>query len=164
MLSSAGLLAIGANVMKTDLPINFADISFAPLPLNLFFTLTGFLLFAAIMVGVGSIGTSYRDSQSLSGIFIMLSVMPFYFITILIADPNGPLAIFTSYFPLTAPMILLIRNSLQALSPAESVLGVVVMLAYVAIAFWAATKMFDLGSLMYNRRPSAKEVLTVLRK
>lgn len=163
LFSALAVLFVAISSGKLGIAIDVSKLSLNLLPFNLLMTLLGFLLFAAIMVGVGSVGTSYRDSQSLSGIFIMLSFLPLYFITVIIADPNGIIAKITSYVPFTAPMILVIRNSLGALSTAELVTGVIAVFLYVAFAFWLATKLFDLGALMYNRRPNAKEIWKVMR-
>jgi hypothetical protein len=56
-------------------------------------------------------------------------------------------------------MIFLVRNSLGVLSTGELLLGILVTSAYVFIALKAALKLFELGCLMYNRRPSSKETL-----
>ena len=61
-------------------------------------------------------------------------------------------------------MILLVRNSLGELSTVEAIISMVVVAIYVAVAFKLASKMFDLGALMYNRRPSLKEVVRTIRK
>lgn len=162
----------GANNALASLPFDKVsqsigdsrNLSFSRLLLNFYYIFMGVLLFAGVMVGAGSLGTTYKDSQSLSSPFILVAIFPIYFITLLLSDPNGTAAMIASYFPLTSPLVLLIRNSLGALSPAETIISILVVFIYVVGAFWLSVKLFDLGALMYNRRPTWKEVVAVLKK
>lgn len=159
-----GLLVyiLGQNYFSLDLPIDLSNIDYSLLPLNIFLTMSGFIFFASIMIGVGAIGTGAQDSKNLSSIFILLAIFPIYLMQIIVMDPSGLLANIFSYFPFTSHMIFLVRNSLGVLSSGELLLGVVVTTAYVGIAFWLALKMFEFGCLMYNRRPSMRETFEYL--
>lgn len=160
----SGVAIVGAASQITDLGLadfDFSTIDLVILPLGLFYTITGLLIFSGIMVGVGSLGTSYRDSQSLTSFFTVLSILPLYFITALINDPNGPIAVVFSYFPLSASMILVLRTAFGGIEPAEQLLGIVAVIIYTAISFWLAVKLFKLGALMYNRRPKLSDLRQV---
>lgn len=161
---SLGIILIGINNFNVQIPIDLSKISLGAVIINIFFTIIGFYLFASIMVGVGAISTNYKDSQGLSSIFVMLSIFPIYFITIIFADPNGVLAYIFSYFPLTSPMVLLLRNSLNAMTAVETIFGIAISIIYVMISFILAHKMFNIGALMYDRKPTLKEVLWAIRK
>ena len=76
----------------------------------------------------------------------------------LVAEPTGATAIVTSYFPLTAPLVLVLRNALGALSPLEMGLSILAMVAYIALAFAGSVKMFELGALEYGQRLSFKRL------
>ncbi len=160
-----GFLIYQVVMTKFNLPIPFDinNINLSVLPLNIFLIIMGFLFFAAIMTGVGAIGTGAEDSRNLSSIFILLSIFPMYLMQLLITNPNGIVAIVLSYFPFTSFMVLLIRNSFGALPTLELVIGLITSVVYVIIAMFMALKLFELGCLMYNRRPSFKEMLGYLR-
>jgi len=145
------------------LPIDFSNIDLSLLPLNIFLIIAGFLFFAAIMTGTGAVGTGAEDSRNLSSIFIMLSIFPMYLMQVLITNPDGVIAVVLSYFPFTSFMVLLIRNSFGALPPLELMIGICTSILYVVVAMIVATKLFELGCLMYNRRPSFKEMLLLLK-
>lgn len=161
---SFGILVyvLGQQYFSLDLPIDISNIDYSVLPVNIFFTVSGFIFFASIMVGVGAIGTGAQDSRNLSSVFILLAIFPIYLMQILVMEPSGTLAKIFTYFPFTSHMILLVRNSLGALSIGELILGVLVTTIYGFIALWLALKMFELGCLMYNRRPSFKEIVGYL--
>ena len=153
-------------MMKFNLPfpVDFSNIDMSLLPLNIFLIIAGFIFFAAIMTGVGAIGTGAEDSRNLSSIFILLSLMPMYLMGLLITDLNGSISVFLSYFPFTSFMVLLIRNSFGALPPAELIIGICTSILYVILSMIVALKLFELGCLMYNRRPSFKEILEFFKK
>ena len=79
-------------------------------------------------------------------------------------SPNGIIARVLSYFPFTSFMVLLIRNSFGALPTTELIIGICTSILYVVLAMVIALKLFELGCLMYNRRPSFKEILGYLGK
>jgi len=161
---SFGILVyvLGQQYFSLDLPIDISNIDYSVLPVNIFFTISGFIFFASIMVGVGAIGTGAQDCRNLSSVFILLAIFPIYLMQILVMEPSGTLAKIFTYFPFTSHMILLVRNSLGALSIGELILGIFVTTLYGFIALWLALKMFELGCLMYNRRPSFREILGYL--
>jgi ABC-2 type transport system permease protein len=158
-----GAYLLGQSYFDLNLPIELGSIDYSLLPVNIFLTITGFIFFAGIMTGVGAVGTGAQDSKNLSSIFIILSIFPMYLMQILITSPSGKLAQFFSYFPFTSHMILLVRNSLGALTTVELILGIAASTIYSAIALWVALKLFELGCLMYNRRPTTKEIFMYFR-
>jgi len=158
----ATYLAIN-NYFDIALPINFNEIDWSALPLNLFFIMMGFMFFACVMTGVGAVGTGAEDSRNLSSIFIILSIFPMYLMQMLITDPNSLLSKVFSYFPFTSFMILMLRNSIGALSVQELIIGMCTSVVYVLIALYLSLKLFELGCLMYNRRPSFNDIIKYLK-
>ena len=148
----------GAVKAKLPFDIDLSKIVFDPVSIGLafFYTLSGYLLYGTFMAGVGAIVPTAREAGGLVAFFMICALSPFYFITALVADPTGPTAVITSYFPLTAPLVLVLRNALGALSPVEIALSITAMLAYIAIAFAIAVKLFRLGALEYGQRLSLK--------
>lgn len=146
-----------------QIPIDLSGINLSFLPLNIYFLFAGLLMYAALMVGIGAVGSNYKDSQSISGIFTLLSILPIYFITIIVSDPNGVVARVFSYFPFTSSMVLLMRNSFGQMGLLESIIGIAATLLYSIFSFYLASKLFVIGSLSYNRRLSMKEITKIVR-
>lgn len=159
ILTTQNFINIGTFV---DLSALWKSFTPATVSISILITFLGFLLFSAIMVGVGSVASSYKDSQSLSSVFVILAIFPIYFVTAILSDSNGLVARIFSYFPTTSAFVFLLRNSLGELDTWELTLGIVLNILYVIIAFWIAAKLFDLGILMYNRKPTLKEIWSVL--
>jgi len=158
-----GIYKVVMSKFSLPIPIDFNNIDLSLLPLNIFLIFMGFLFFAAIMIGTGAVGTGAEDSRNLSSIFIILSIFPMYLMQILLISPNGPLSVVLSYFPFTSFMVLLIRNSFGALPTVELIIGICTSIIYVVVAMFLALKLFELGCLMFNRRPSFKELIGYLK-
>ena len=151
------------NRLGLSIPIDLNHLNLSIIPINLFLILSGFILFAAIMTGAGAVGTGAQDSRNLSSIFILLAIFPLYLSSIIMADPAGSISQFFTYFPLTSHMILLFRYSFNTISNAQLIGGLVLTTIYDVIAVWIAFKLFELGCLMYNRRPTTKEIFQYLK-
>lgn len=155
------LILVGSGVMVglvainyADFPINFSAVNLDPIMmgLGLFYAICGFLLMASLMVGAGAAMPTYREAQSFASIFILASIFPIYFSSLILAEPQGLIARVASYFPLTAPLVLLVRNALGALPAWEMVLGTTLLVGYVGGGFYLAFKLFEIGSLEYANK------------
>lgn len=128
----------------------------------LFFVL-GFALYAAAMAGIGSMGTSWRESQQMASIAVLFSVVPLMLITVILELPDAPLARALSLFPPTAPVGMMLRVAAGGSSLAEVALSALLL----ALSTWATVRLsariFRLSLLMYGQRPTPKQVWRWLR-
>jgi ABC-2 type transport system permease protein len=149
-----GIFLIGTRYI--ELPISLEGITLDPLQLviSLIYLILGFLFLANIMVACGAAMPSYREASNFSSIFIILSIFPIYFFTLIIAEPTGPIAIATSYFPFTAPMILMLRNALDAISLGEVIFSILVLVGYIYLSGKLAYKLFEYGAMEYSNKIS----------
>jgi ABC-2 type transport system permease protein len=115
------------------------------------------------MIGVGAVGTGIEDSKNLSSVFIILSIFPIYLLQSLITQPDSLIAKVFSYLPFTSFMTLLLRNSFGSLTSTELITGVGVSILYTVVALLLSYKLFELGCLMYNRRPTVKEMIRYIK-
>jgi len=155
---------VSQNVFTIDIDWSAVSVNVWQIVSAIFYIITGFLFLSSIMVGLGAAMPRYRDAQGLSGIFIMLTVIPIYFAQVLIVDPAGTVARIVSFTPFTAPLILLFRGSLDALPLWESIVGMIVMAVYVGIGFFVAFKLFELGSLELSKKISVVSVFKKQKK
>ena len=80
------------------------------------------------------------------------------------SNPNMTFVRVLSWFPLTAPTMMLLRLPMVEV-PAIDVVGSIVMLIVTVPAIlWAGSKVFRMGLLMYGKRPSLRQVLRALRQ
>jgi len=118
----------------------------------------GFLMYAAIMIGVGALGANYKDSQQMSSFFLISSFLPLYVLQMVANDLNGPMAFFLGLFPLTSPMVIILRFCLGSIALWDLLLSLFCLGLGMAFSIFMAVRCFRIGSLSYQRRPTWKEI------
>jgi len=132
--------------------------------LGLVYYILGFLVYAVLMGAVGSLGTTMQESQQLAGIFSLLAALPLMLGGFMFANPNMPLVRILSWFPLTAPTMMLLRFPMAEV-PLVDVFGSIgLLIVTIPAILWAGGKVFRMGLLMYGKRPALAEVLRALRE
>jgi len=139
-------------------------ISASTIILGLIYFLLGYLLFATMMASAGALGSTAREGQQISGIFSFLSAVPFMFANFIMMQPNAALAKVLSFFPLTAPITMMMRLALTTIPPLEVAISLVLLILGILGLLWAGGKLFRLGLLMYGKRPSVAEMWRALRQ
>ena len=124
----------------------------------------GYLLFAAIFSGIGSIVPTAKEGQGLSVIFTLPAVLPYYFSYFILTNPTGALSRALTFFPLTGPITAMIRISTKAIAPWEIALSIVIIVTSVVVTMWVAAKLFRVFLLMYGKRPALREIVRYLRE
>jgi ABC-2 type transport system permease protein len=124
--------------------------------------LLGYLFFAALLVGIGSVCSEIRDAQNLMQPVMLMLFIPLITMVPIGRDPNGLLARVLSYIPPFTPFVMMNRAAGPP-STLEYVLTTVVLLAGVWAAMWAAAKVFRVGILLTGKRPTLPEILRWVR-
>ncbi len=132
--------------------------------LALLYYLLGFLLYAALMAAAGSLGTTQRESQQLAGVFSIMAAVPFMVSGFMFANPDALIVRVLSWFPLSAPTMMMMRLPLAEVPWIDVAGSALVLLASVPAALWAGAKVFRMGLLMYGKRPGLGEVWRALRE
>jgi ABC-2 type transport system permease protein len=104
-----------------------------------------------------------RESQQLAGIFSMFAAVPYMLSGFLFTNPNMTLARVLSYFPLTAPTMMMLRLPMAEVPWVDVVGSVVILLASIPVALWAGSKLFQVGLLIYGKRPTLREIWLILQ-
>jgi ABC-2 type transport system permease protein len=127
-----------------------------------FYFLAGYLLYAAALVGIGSICNSLKEAQNFMLPITGVLMIPLLALLPIAQDPNGGLAKTMSWIPPFTPFVMM--NRAAGPPSAWEYLGTtVVLILAIALAFWAAAKIFRIGILMTGKPPSPLEVLRWLK-
>ena len=123
-------------------------------PLTIFFgasyLIVGFLMFAGFMTATAAITPSTKEANSFSAVFYVGAFIPFYFVTMILTDPENPITRFITFFPLTSPVVALLRNAVGNMSLLEASLALFVMTVFMIISIWIAIRAFSRGALEYS--------------
>lgn len=164
MLLSLIVLFIFKDKLPVAIDLSGITVSIGQILLASFYAFLSFFILACTMVGVGAAMPNYKDAQSFSSIFILLSIIPIYFVTTIIADPTGTVAKVLSYLPFTNGIVLLFRSTLGALTPIEIILSGAVLILYAVIAVFVAFRLFEIGSLEYSRKITLREFRGIFKR
>ncbi len=155
LLGLAALLVMQQFGTTVTLPfgLDLAKIVFDPMAIffGAAYLITGFLMYAGFMTATAAAAPSAKEANSFSAVFFIGAFVPFYFIVMLVTDPQNPVVQFLTYFPLTSPVVSLIRNTVGSLSPLESWLALGVMAVFMVISIWVAVRAFKLGALEFSQ-------------
>jgi ABC-2 type transport system permease protein len=164
-----GLAAVGLTVMALWGGGGYAAARWQGIDVNmggdlltygLIYYVLGFVLFSAILAGVGSICNTIKETQSLMMPIMLVFIVPMIAWLRLVQEPNGELARVLSYVPPATPMVMILRLSSGAdIWFGEVLLSLLVLVAGVLVTIWLAAKVFRTGILMYGKRPGPREIL-----
>ncbi len=153
---SGGAVALLAMAGVAVIPVRM-------LVLGVVYYVLGFTLYAILMAGVGALGATMQESQQLAGVFSFFAAIPYMLSGFLFTNPNMGIARVLSFFPLTAPTMMMLRLPLAEVPWVDVVISIVVLLLSIPAALWAGAKLFRVGLLIYGKRPTLKEMWLILR-
>lgn len=153
-----GMLAPAAQLLP------FMEVRWHVLAIGLAQFVLGYLLFGSLVLGFGSLGGNYRESQQWSATFsIVGGALPALFMPIVLDDPGGTLARVLSIVPPTAPLCMTVRAALGAVPALDLVLSFAVTTLAVFVALRVSARVYRAGTLMTGKKPTLAEVWRVLR-
>ena len=148
-------ILIGRNTLKFLQGIQLSSQTVAVL---VFTMLPSFVMVAALMAVIGATVSEAREGQQMVGIISLPIWIPYMLTSLLMGNPNSPLAIALSMFPLTAPVTMLIRDGLTILPAWQIAACAAIQILSAAVTIWVAGRAFRLGMLRYGQRLKLREV------
>ena len=148
---------------KFDIPV-FEYLFVPELILYVALAILGYLLYAALFVGVGATMSDMTTAGNFQGMVMMLPFLPFVFIGPVIADPGGLFAQIGTYIPFSAPGVLLLRLTMLEEWPwIEIIIALALLLVSVWLFMKLAGKIFKVGILMYGKNATPQEIWKWIR-
>ena len=137
-----------------SLPFDIASLTFVPaeIVIGAGFLIFGFIFYVALMAMIGAIFPSSKEANNFSAVFFILPAAPFWGINAIIAQEPGLFAQILSYFPLTSPTTVLLRNAVGNLSFVEGLASLALLILAAILTVLLAARAFRLGTLEYTDR------------
>ena len=149
--------SIGGMLSSLQIPADF-------LVLGVIYFILGYLLFAVVMAGAGSIGATARESQQLSMVFILPAVIPFWMVALIMENPNNVIAQILTIFPFTAPITVMLRMGLTDIPIWQLAVSMILMIATILGLLVLVAKIFHTFLLMHGKTPRLGEIVRYLRQ
>lgn len=123
----------------------------------------GYVVYGTLMAGAGALGTNIRESQQLAGLFSGAAAIPYLLAGFTWINPNLPLLRALSFFPLTAPTMMMLRLPVGGVPAVDIAISLAVLVVTVPVCGYAGARVFRAGLLMRGKRPSLRQVWRMLR-
>lgn len=137
----------------STIPLDWARIGAAALIFA-----ASFMLFIGLLVAIGAATPTAKEAGSFIGIVMVLIFGPLYAASLFVSSPEQTLVQVLSYFPLTAPIPLLIRNAAGTITWPEILIALAVLTITAIVVVRIAVRIFRFGALEYSRKLSLKEI------
>ncbi|MEH6681002.1 MAG: ABC transporter permease [Sediminicola sp.] len=134
----------------------------------LVYFMLGYLIYSSIYAAIGAAVDNETDTQQ----FILPIILPLMlgiyvgFFSVF-NNPHGPIAVAFSLFPLTSPIVMLMRLPGGLGEGGVPIWQLATSIALLIVTFlgivWLAAKIYRVGILMYGKKPSYRELFKWLR-
>ncbi|MEZ4864889.1 MAG: ABC transporter permease [Caldilineaceae bacterium] len=122
-----------------------------------------YFLYAVLAAGLGIIAGDSQQAQQLAGILGFLGLAPFWFIGIIIGAPNSRLTLALTLFPLTSPMISLLRMALTTVPLWQLSTAFALILISLLVSVWFVARIFRTAMLLYGQSVRPRAIWQALR-
>jgi ABC-2 type transport system permease protein len=126
------------------------------------FFLGGYAVYASLMAGLGALAPNLREASQATLVVVFPLIIPLFLISIMIEQPNGPLAFLLSMFPLTSPVVMMLRLSATNVPVWQPIVSAALLLVTAAFVMRSAARMFRTQSLLSGQAFSVKLYLQAL--
>ena len=135
-----------------NIPFDAISVSLPEVFTYSLYTILGFSFLSSVTVAVGVIMPTQKESQSFFGFFMFLTMLPLYFITLIVADPLGLVSTITSFVPFISSMVMMMRNALVVVPLWQNILAIGLLLAFNYFTYWLASVLFKVGAMQYGEK------------
>jgi len=134
----------------------------------LIYFILGYLIYSSIYAAIGAAVDNETDTQQFIFPIILPLMLAIYvgFFSVF-SNPHGPIAVGFSLFPLTSPIVMLMRLpggiGEGGVPIWELVASILLLIATFIGIVWLAAKIYRVGILMYGKKPTYKELFKWLK-
>ena len=112
------------------------------------FFILGYLVYAAFMAGIGALAPNLREGSQATTLVVLPMILPLFLINLLIEEPDGPVSVFFSLFPLTSPTTMMLRLSATNVPLWQLLLAVLLLIGTAFLTIRAVAGMFRAQTLL----------------
>lgn len=130
--------------------------------LFLFYFFGGYFLYSALFAAIGAAVDSETDTQQFMLPVTLPLTLGYFMSLIIIENPEGPVAFWSSMIPFTSPITMLVRVAIGVGEGGVPMWEVGLSMLLLVVGFlgtvWLAGRIYRIGILMYGKKPSYLEL------
>ncbi len=124
----------------------------------------GYFLFSALALFIASVVGSTQSANQQTGLLSALIGLPVWMIGLFMNQPDGAIAQILTWFPFSAPTMLMVRLGVGSDMSGGEVAAVLATVAATGfVVLWVAARVFRAGILLSGQRATPSNVWTALR-
>lgn len=127
------------------------------------FFIIGYFMYSILFSIVGASVNTDQEAQQFAAPITYLLIIPFIIGIVVTQNPNTPLVIAASLFPLFTPTLMFMRISVAVPPFFQIAISIVLSSLFTMFLAWLGAKIFRVGILMYGKKPSIKEMMHWIR-
>jgi ABC-2 type transport system permease protein len=168
----AGNASVDVDAVTQNIQLYAQEIFEIPIFVMLIFFIIyfvlGYLIYSSIYAAIGAAVDNETDTQQFIFPVILPLMLAIYvgFFSVF-SNPNGPIAVAFSLFPLTSPIVMLMRLPWGigegGVPVWQLISSILILIATFIGIVWVAAKIYRVGILMYGKKPSYKELYKWLK-
>lgn len=139
-----------------NIPVDF-ELRTSLLIWVIIYSFLGYAMYGSLMAGLGALSPDIKDARSAS-MAILSPLILGYLLNILFiqSNPDEPLAVIVSLFPLTAPVTMIIRMTTTTVPLWQSILAALLMVITAFFIIRAVARLFRAQILLSGQAPTVK--------
>jgi len=154
----------GYFLFKNQLSLPNFDLSTLPIDpvaitLGAVIFIVSYLMYTAILMTLGAAMPTAKEAGGFFGAVMALTFGPLYAAPLFITSPDSLIVQILSYFPLTAPIPLLLRNAVGNLPLVPALISITILIITTIFVIRIGVRIFRFGALEYSRKLSLKEII-----
>lgn len=123
----------------------------------LFYFLGGYLLYSALFGAIGAAVDNETETQQFMFPITLPIIGAIAIAQFVIREPDGALGFWTSIFPLTSPVVMMVRVPFGVPGWQLALSMVLLILGFLGTS-WLAARIYRVGILMYGKKVSFREI------
>jgi ABC-2 type transport system permease protein len=159
-LTSSAFYIIGGTLALYGMGLS-GMVPFAVFPWFYAYLIADVVFLCSFAAALGAGCSSPQDAQQLAILLLAPVMIPYFLITFVMQQPNGPTSTALSLFPPFTPMLMLLRQAMPAGGvPAwQPWVGLVGVLAFTLVMVVAASRIFRVAILMQGKTPKMADLV-----
>lgn len=151
-------LAFGGALHTATINVPWRAVSWAVL-----LGVPAYFLYAVLAAGLGIVAGDSQQARQLAGILGFLGLAPLWLAGVIVNAPDGPLALALTFFPVTSPMVSLLRMALAEVPLWQLLVALALIVVSLIGSIWFVAHIFRAAMLLYGQTLRPRAIWQALR-
>lgn len=124
--------------------------------------LLGYAVYASLMGAVGAMLPNLRETSQATVLVILPMIIPLLFISVLIENPDGLLAVGLSIFPLTSPVTMMLRLTVGDVPSWQLLLSILTLLLSAMLITGIVARLFRAQTVLTGQPMNLRKIYRMI--